>query len=606
MGFPTLRSIAGFLVAIVPGLVVAGPAAAIYLDKDRDVALRARIYSQASIRIEDSNLDTVPVTKSGQLVQHRNFYNPELDARLTKYTKWMRGAGLGWLAPDDFSFRVAAWGFYDGIYDYGSSQFGDRLSQVNRNYPVARGTNAFFIRSQNFSCPRGASGDPTPCVDGEGRAFDSLEDVFPGHDLQEPRDIFSSQERINELYLSYSKGPVFLRVGRQAISWGEADTIALLDQNNPFDITAGPPGAFLDIDESRIPLWTVRASYSLFDNIGPFASGSLEAYWVPGWLDTNTGTIPPLTASPYSPVGQDPQDNIQSIVEEVGGSANYQFVLLDSQPETKFSNSRYGFRLQTVIARDHTFSAWFYTHFPNQPVARSLGSVRLARQAASDKGFLYVTETVRKLTSTYGVANSFFFEPIDSIIRTQLSFFENEPGFIPSVNLGASDDPDVNPGLSLFSYKGSVPVQDMLRWEFGVDRFFFVRRLNPANAFLLSTSVVGQYNLDETDKKDFYAVGQRKPGGLGNFTSDFVDLKPVEAFLNLHLENQWRHGKVFLGFTGIFHTRGTWALLPEARYRFSDSLLFSAKLTLIGGEFQGIGFFKDRDQLALRATYQLN
>jgi hypothetical protein len=592
--------------AVLLALIGASPAQAIYLDKDRDIALRARIYSQASIRIEDSNIDTVPVTKSGQLVQHRNFYNPELDARLTSYTKWMKGAGLGWIAPDDFSFRVAAWGFYDGIYDYGSSQFDRARRKVNGNYPTTAGTNAFFLRGEDFSCPKGFNADTSPCVNAEGRPFNSLEEVFPGHDLQEPRDIFSSQERINELYLSYSKGPAFLRIGRQAISWGEADTIALLDQNNPFDVTAGPPGAFLDLEEARIPLWTVRASYNVFDNIGPFASGSLEGYWVPGWIDTNTGIIPPLTASPYSPVGKDPQQTIIDLVEmQIGGVTNHQFVLLDSQPDRNFSNSRYGFRFQTVIARDHTFSTWFYTHFPSMPAARSLGSVRINPQSPTDKRFLFVTETVHKLTSVYGVADSFFFEPLDSIIRAEVEFFENEPGFIPEKNLGAGPGGD-SAGLAVLFHKGSVPVQDMLRWELGLDRFFFIRPLNPANAFLVSAAVVGAYNLDETDQKDFYAIGQRKPGKLGDSTDDFVDLKPVEAFLNVHLENQWRHGKLFFGFTGIAHSRATFAAMPEVRYRFSDSLLFSAKVVWIGGNFQSIGQFKDRDQISLRATYQLN
>lgn len=594
------RGTGGWIVAAVLVLVSVNPARAIYLDEDRDIALRARIYSQASIRLEDSGVDTLPETKTGQLVQHRNFYNPELDAKLTKYFKWMNGVGLGWLQPDDFSFRIAAWGFYDGIYDYGSSQFNEAQKQVNGGYPRPIGEHAFFFRGEKFKCPMRIGQDI--CVTDEGRGFDSVASVFPGADLVEPRDVFASRERVNELYLSYSKGPVFFRIGRQAISWGEADTIALLDQNNPFDITAGPPGAFLDLEEARIPLWTIRASVNLFDNLGPFASGSLEAYWVPGWIDTNTGIIPPLAASPYSPVGKDPQDNIIDLVAGTGAVSSHQFVLLDHQPERKFSNSRYGFRFQTVIARDHTFSTWFYTHFPSQPAARSLGSVRINRQSPQDKSFLYVTETVHELTAVVGVADSFFFEPLDSIIRAELEYFDDEPGFIPSMNLGAdSDDP-----LSILRYHGKVPYQDMLRWEIGADRFFFLRALNPANAFLLSTSIVGHHNLSETDNKDFYAVGQRKPGKTGDSSDDFVDLKKTEAFLNVHLENQWRHGKIFFGVTGIAHSRGTFAAFPEVRYRFSDSLLFSTKLVWVAGNFQGIGQFRDRDQLSFRATYQLN
>src|SRR5262249_50863464 len=149
--------------------------------------------------------------------------------------------------------------------------------------------------------PKNCPGDSSACL------VDSLGDIFPDADLKEPRTTYGHQERVNELYLSYSKGPFFLRIGRQSISWGEADTIALLDQNNPFDITLGAPGIFQDLDEARIPLWTVRTSYNLFETLGPLSSGFVEAYWVPGDIDTNTGITPILTASPYSPRGQNPQ-----------------------------------------------------------------------------------------------------------------------------------------------------------------------------------------------------------------------------------------------------------------------------------------------------------
>jgi len=34
-------------------------------------------------------------------------------------------------------------------------------------------------------------------------------------------------------YFNLTKGPLFVAVGRQSISWGESDTIGLLDANNP-------------------------------------------------------------------------------------------------------------------------------------------------------------------------------------------------------------------------------------------------------------------------------------------------------------------------------------------------------------------------------------
>src|SRR5262245_24577037 len=107
-----------FLVVAIVLVLGAQRALAIFLDDDRKVSVRMRVYSQASVRLSDSQDPTTPITKAGQLVQHRNFYNPELDAVLTSYMGWMDRIGLGVLKPSEFTFRVAGRGFYDGIYDY--------------------------------------------------------------------------------------------------------------------------------------------------------------------------------------------------------------------------------------------------------------------------------------------------------------------------------------------------------------------------------------------------------------------------------------------------------------------------------------------------------
>ena len=283
----------GLLVAMLWAL----SAQAIYLDEQQNINLRARVYSQAAIRTDKSSTDTFPTTKQGQLVQHRNFYNPELDAKLTPYTSWMRDGGMGWLEPDDLRFRGAAWGVYDGIYDYGANQFNRNQRRVNQNFGrfaggicsqdfsrqcssdadcqgagICKPSGTWFLEAPTINVPAGCPGGPGACL------VDSLQQLTPGAEVKNPRDIYAARQRINELYLSYSKGPVFFRIGRQSISWGEADTIALLDQNNPFDFTLAAPGLFMDLDEARIPLWTVRASLNLFDTLGPLSNGFVEAY----------------------------------------------------------------------------------------------------------------------------------------------------------------------------------------------------------------------------------------------------------------------------------------------------------------------------------------
>jgi hypothetical protein len=562
-------------------------AAAIYLDEDQTINLRARAYSQASIRIQNSQTDTVPSTKAGQLVQNRFFFNPELEAKLTQYTKWMKGSFLDVLAPDDFSGRLAAWGFYDGIYDYGSRQFNTSQKRINAFYP-------------NLNVRAGAFYLEGPTINANARTLDT---IYPGSQAQNPRDIYADQRRINEAYLNYSKGPVFVRIGKQAISWGESDTIALLDQNNPFDITTAAPGLFLDLDEARIPLWTLRTSVTLFDTLGPLSSAFVEGYWVPGDLDVNTGNLPLLTASPYSPRGQDPQELVRKVA---GPFLKAQFVLIDHVPQKQFNSSRYGFRVQTVVNRTYTVSAWFYTAFPSQPPALSHGLTRVTGSDAQ----VFTTETVHdRLTPVFGLANTFFLEPVDGIVRMEVEYFNREPAFVPEINLGINKDTVKNPLRVLTNCSGgkcTLARADFIRWELGFDRFFFLRALNPTNSFVWVSAIVGQWNLDETSQKDFRFSGQMKPGATGTNPDDFVQLKAVDAFAQTHLQTDYMHGRLTPALTVIGYTRGTYAVNPTIQYRWTDWLLFNLNFIYIGGEYQSLGFFRDRGQISARMTYQLN
>ena len=559
-------------------------ARAIFLDEAQNFTLRARLYSQAAVRIEDSKTDTAPTTKAGQLVQHRNFFNPELEAKLTSYTSWMHGSFLDFMAPDDFSLRTAAWVFYDGIYDYGSQQFDRAQGKINTGYPNPVRKTAFQVEGSSFK-PAGKT----------------LKQIIPDAQELNPRDIFGHDQRVNELYLNYTKGPVFIRFGKQAISWGESDTIALLDQNNPFAINFGPPGLFIDLDEARIPLWTLRTSLNLFDTLGPLSSGFVESYWVPGFIDNNTGWMPMLTASPYSPPQPDAQAKVPSLLPA-------QFVLYDRVPHKRMQSSRYGFRTQAVVDREYTVSAWFYTTFPSAPVPISHG-LTPTRCTQAAPCFFTTELDHHNLTSVFGAATTFFVEPVDSIIRAELEYFDNESGFIPEKNLGVNKETATNPLKVLTNCSGekcSIPKADILRWELGLDRFFFARFLNPTNSFTFVSAIVGSWNLSETSVKDFRMNGQTKRGKTGNSPDDYVQMQKVEAFGQIALRTDYMHGRLTPGIVFIQNLRGTYAINPALTYRWTDYLLFDVGLVHIGGMFQQVGFYNDRDQVSTRMTLQLN
>jgi len=565
-------------VALLALLVVAPrPARAMYLDDDKNFSLRLRAYTQLTLATEDSQkFVTSPEKFAGQMMQNRTFANPEFDA---KFTSFLPG---NWL--DDFSGRLALWGFYEGLYDYGPDQYAESAANIKFH----RGPNGAFQTKG-----------------------DSREQALAGNALaRNVRDIYAHRWRINEAYINISKGSLFVRIGRQAISWGEADTIGLLDANNPFDTTIAP-GIFIDLDESRIPLWTLRATYQLFTRLGPLQSGLIDSYIVPGQIDTTISPLQMQSASPYSAPPGAPGPGVE---------------VFQRRPGMRFGNSRWGFRFQTVVASDYTTSVWFYKTFPTEPVAVNLG-------VSQDTGRL-VNSVESPLINVAGVATSWYSDFLNAIVRSEVEVFNGQPGFRVDTNItpglsAACNAPDAVKNSLTCGFYDKI---NLIRGELGIDRNIFIPLLNPSNSFIWVTSFVFTANPDETKFKDYRASGILKPSALirqgeggapaGSVTAgcngqpghcDFVNNSVFEYFFQTHLESNFLHGKLPAGITTVMNSRGALAIWPDVAYRVSDAFILSARYINIHtfgsedhGFAPGLGLFRDRDEVWFRATYQLN
>lgn len=575
----TGRTAALVMVAIASTTVVllcgARPARALTLDQNDLFSVRVRAYSQVSIATQDSQkFVTDPPKFAGQVMQWRNFANPEFEAKATSLLP------DGWL--DDFSGRLALWGFYDGLYDFGPDQYAQRAAEIK-----------FHINPHGAYQTKGDTRNQA--LDGDALA-------------RNVRDIYAHRIRVNEAYVNISKGPLFVRIGRQAISWGEADTIGLLDANNPFDTTIAP-GIFIDLDESRIPLWTLRATYQLFSQMGPMSSGFLDTYWVPGWLDTTISPLQMQSASPYSAPPGAPASSVEV----------YQL-----RPIPKTGNSRWGVRFQTVIS-DFTTSVWFYKTFPTEPAPVNLG-------ISPTTGRL-VTSTESPLISVAGVAASTYSSLVDAIVRSEVVAFIDQPGFRVNTNITPGLSAECNaPGQKNLALCGHYDDINLIRGELGVDKNVFVHWLNPANSFVWVTALVFTANPYETKYKDYRASGVLKPTALirqgkggapaGSVTAgcdggsggcDFVNNPSFEFFVQSHFESNWLHGQMPAGITAVMSSRGALTIFPDVAYRVTDSFILSARYINIhtfGSENNGFtpgpGVFRDRDEVWFRATYQLN
>ncbi len=82
------------------------------------------------------------------------------------------------------------------------------------------------------------------------------------------------EQELKELYLDIElfDTRLWLRLGRQTIVWGKTELFRSQDQFNPQDLALA---TLPSLEESRVPLWAVRAVWSFFD-IGPFQDVRLE------------------------------------------------------------------------------------------------------------------------------------------------------------------------------------------------------------------------------------------------------------------------------------------------------------------------------------------
>jgi len=88
----------------------------------------------------------------------------------------------------------------------------------------------------------------------------------------------SSQQDEKELKEAYIDVELFesrlwLRLGKQQIVWGKTELFRTTDQFNPQDLALA---SLPSLEESRIPLWSARATWSFYE-VGPFSDVRLEA-----------------------------------------------------------------------------------------------------------------------------------------------------------------------------------------------------------------------------------------------------------------------------------------------------------------------------------------
>jgi len=497
-----------------------GNAWAVYLDGARTLEFTGKAQSRVSIRLQDSEGFTAPPNISvGNLVQWRNIFYLEINHDLEK----LQGE-LDILKPLEWlklrtKYHLVARFMYDAVYDVGPQAFQDVKDQDKENI-----------------------------------------------------DSFSHQYELWECYVDVSRGPLFLRLGKQNLAWGETDVFRLLDQINPLDNTFGGP--FEDLDDRRIPLWMLRGSYNL-GVLGPIDSLTLEGFWVPGNWDVRVSPLAPYGTAYSAPLPPLPAPFQQRI----------------TYPGKSMSNSRWGVRLMAMLW-GMNLSVAHYKTFMDLP-----NPVFVIEPGPPLIGSPYQELRFDDIQITGGSLN-FWESMTDTVIRAEVAWFWNEAVFIPEINIPLQPLPISIPGVPGIPQNGQIPDKDFLRWMIGLDKNVWIRPLNKTQTFLVSLQYFGQWVND-------YDARMRQAVPLYPNDLEFPAVREVEGTITMLMNSTYLSGKVTPQMVLGYDVRGAWLIQPSVNL-LREPFRFMIQYSAIAGNFTGFGVFRDRDQISFIFSYLLN
>jgi hypothetical protein len=572
-------------------LVEQGTAKAIFLDREETVRVNGRVYNRTTYATEDAAQNTrVQIPYSNwNMLQNRTFIQLELRHNLTDLIAGRYEGLLSFLHyplvplrgldPDDLDYFVTYRGEYDGVWDYGPDVFSEAYPLLSNCAPLAKAKKRH---------PRD----------------------FSGCTRLDTRRRLRHRHRLFEAYINYVKGPIFLRVGRQNLSWGETDVFRLLDQINPLDASFG--GFLVPLDERRVPLDMLRAIYG-FGSRGPFAEINLEGYVA---LDDEVAEPVP-TGSPWStpnPAG------IKSVVKK---------------PARNLTDARGGGRIIGVLG-DFTFSvAHFYTYLdastvrvmtPTKNPPINLGEFETALRAGQASQFLvrnFRANIMFPKVQISGATLSFSIPQLYAVVRSEFAYFYAEPFFLnsaPNQILGPALTGQVTPGYRqvgtdpvtgapLLRYKNNIDRSDVVRWSLGLDINRYIRFLNPTQSFFISAQTFGTHIVDfdstpltsVVDAFGFahFSVPVRDPH---RNNQAFVNLDSYQIINTLLLSTSYRSGVISPSLAFFYDWQGAWVVQPGVTF-VRDPFRLTLQYNYIDGQFNGIGFLRDRDNVIVQLEF---
>ena len=598
---------------VLAGMVLgalAGPARALTLDDRGEMRLGFRAYTAARIGTEKMGGDDDPLTfpnsAAGHLRQHRYFLELKLDhdvRRLAK-TGWGLARLFDWIDPNTLKYSLQYRGEGEGIYDYGPDEFHHQFRKLQA------------VRLDIPNIP--------------GLLSNRIPDAYIKRRIDFLRRIARQRHRFFLGYVDFEKGPVFLRVGRQILAWGETDVFRLLDNINPLDDSFG--GFFIALDERRLPLDMARASYH-FGSVGPLHDAFLEGFAAFGNRVATVPGIPP--GSPWEPGGLGfPLPNLR---------------MVPTVPDR--SEVRGGARL-VFSSGDVTYTlAHYYTYLDVPGVRFRLpGQVQLAGEGAPTNFARFGNEiqAIERFPRVPISGGSLTF-PLPSwysVVRSEAAYFQGEP--MNRQGRGSSADSTGTPGsaaarrlqqennteggLDPFVYPGFLdltrkgPVQgkvlqrDTFNFAAGLDVNRFVRWLNPSQTIFITTQFFYKHVFDSpgdlvlpvssrliaVDKSILIigtGCGPKSARRACRLEPRLFHLDDDRFLHTLQVTTSYYGGRIVPSYGMFYDWQGAFVFQPGAAY-VRDPFRFIIDYTRIEAAPTGqFGAVRDRDNVRFQVEY---
>ncbi|MFH0814415.1 MAG: DUF1302 family protein [Pseudomonadota bacterium] len=411
-------------------------------------------------------------------------------------------------------------------------------------------------------------------LDSNLRQYEAFPLEYPG-DLKLEDD--DNMAQIQELYADLTMGPLWLRLGKQQVSWGQTDGFRLLDVINPLDLSWRLifDAMYEGHDNVRESLWMVRANYNI-PCITFVDNPQLELLILPGKF---VGDQLASDGAPY---------NVLPTVVKVH----------EEQPD----GPEVGVKLSGIWKRAEITLNYFRAHsdygvylVPGTVVFDRTWGVPLAGDIIPPAGI--GREDLMRL-------NAYGHHPLMSHIG--FSFNYDESSFTKGVYrfefLYEPDKPYERgitiPGIGSFT-NAMIEKLGTVKYCLGIDRPFWLRALNPRRTFGFGFQVFQRFVVEGKDKLDENIITLSGGHKVQTLTTTFT----------LSLDTQYKQDRIHPILFFAWDPRGGFWLAPQCEFQYGDHWRFYLLGTWVGGEDRnaandGLGGLYWWDELMFRVTYQ--